>query len=346
MLQPQDSPGRSRSRRARNLNALIAAALFVVLATAIAAVAAVEEKHSTLDADSEALRRLGEVEIELRDLLSCSPSCMETLEDYRLRFGSDPRVVVLLRAAYQRLEDWEALIQLEEELPETARTAAERVQLAVVYHQAGRYREAASQLEDLLVQHPEDADLTRQSAVVLFELGDYEGTLARLDRAAGKLSGAQAAEAETLRGLAYFHRQDLARAEAHLSRALEIEADSVAALSGLARVLAARGRPERAQGLLDRAHDLRQANLTETRRKLRLSTKSQLTSDACVAKSWDECERLIGEMLVEANRPEQVGIYRYLAQILTLEGRAQEAQEALERSEALSEEPAGKTPEP
>lgn len=51
-------------------------------------------------------------------------------------------------------------------------------------------------------------------------------------------------------------------------------------------------------------------------------------------------------MLVEANRPEQVGIYRYLAQILTLEGRAQEAQEALERSEALSEEPAGKTPEP
>ncbi len=41
-------------------------------------------------------------------------------------------------------------------------------------------------------------------------------------------------------------------------------------------------------------------------------------------------------MLAEANRYEQIGLYRYLAEILTAAGRPQEAKEALERSEALA----------
>lgn len=328
---------RSRRLRVRGRDALIAVVLSVTLLSC--SPPAAEEPESArpvLDADAEALQRLAVVEAELNDLRMCTPSCLRTLEELRVRFGDNPRIVAVLRAAYQRLEDWEALIGLEEGLPEQGRTVADRTQLASIYHRAGRYAEAASQLEDLLTQDPENADLVRRSAVVLFQLGDYEGAMERLDRVAGKLSGSGAAEAETLRGLYYFYRENLARAEAHLSRALELESDSVPALSGLARVLAAQGQRERAQEFFDRADEARRAPRAENLRKRRLNSRSRLTSDACVARSWDECERLIHELLAEANSKERVGIYRYLGQILTTAGRSQEAKEAFARSEELA----------
>jgi tetratricopeptide (TPR) repeat protein len=289
-----------------------------------------------LASDPSALSRLDLVEAEIRDLRTCSPGCLDTLAELRRRFDDDERLRSLLGAAYTYLQDWEALARLYEQATAAEPTSSGRAELAAVYYRAGRYREAESIFGELVSETPDDPDLARKHALVLFQLGEHDETLDRLAATEGKLSGEPAAEAELLRGLVFFYRQEHARALTHLRRALELDADFLPALGALARLLSAQGQIAEARGVVARAEALRQAATAETRRALRLSARSRLTSDACMAQSWIECERLIHEMLAEANRGEQVGIYRYLGNILTSMGRTGEAAGAFERADALA----------
>jgi Flp pilus assembly protein TadD len=66
---------------------------------------------------------------------------------------------------------------------ETARSRTERWQQAIWYKTDGRYDEALVELKQLLIDHPDDAEIHHQVGLILGFAGDFEQSLDELLKA-------------------------------------------------------------------------------------------------------------------------------------------------------------------
>jgi tetratricopeptide (TPR) repeat protein len=292
--------------------------------------------------DPAARARLEAVKSAMGPLRDCPPACLETLEGLHSRYSADDEVVELLRAVYLQHKDWDALIGLEEARPEGQRSHDDRKRLAEWYYRKGRYRDAGILLERLIEENPEDAGLARLSGLALFQSGETERAASRLESALSRLTGTEAAEAATALGLIHLHRGELPLAEQALERAVTMDAEYAPAYSALGRVLSARGEASRARQALDRSAALRSRIAAQESRALRLSAQSRLASQAVEERRWDDGERIIQEMLPDADASLRIKLYRYLAEVRSAAGRAAAAQDALRKADELSREGAGR----
>ena len=266
----------------------------------------------------------------------CPPACLDTLESLHTRYTADTEVVELLHTVYVQRKDWDALIRLEEERPEAQRSPEDRARLALWYFRKGRYRDASGLLERLVAERPEDAGFARLAGLSLFQLGDYEHAVPRLEAALVRLTGAEGAEVATARALIHFHKGELAQAEQALGRALRMDPEYVPAHSALVRVLAAKGDARGARAHQDRSAALRSRDAARESRALRLSTLSQMASQAVQERRWDDCERIVRQMLPEADKTLQVRLYRYLGDMRKAAGRGAAAEEAFRKADEIS----------
>ena len=292
--------------------------------------------------DPAARARLDAVKGAMGPLHSCSPACLETLEGLHARYSADDEVVDLLRAVYLQRKDWDALIRLEEARPEAQRSHDDRQRLANWYYRKGRYRDAGVLLDRLIEEAPADAGLARLSGLALFQSGETARAAPRLESAVARLEGTEAAEAATALGLIHLHRGELAPAEQALQRAVAKDAEYAPAYSALGRVLTARGQASRAREALDRSAALRARIAEQESRALRQSARSRLASQAVEERRFDEGERIIQEMLPEADASLRIRLYRYLAEVRSAAGRAAAAQDALRQADELSREGAAR----
>lgn len=290
----------------------------------------------SLKSDAPARARLEAAKAGMGPLRVCSPSCLQVLEELHARYPGDGEVVELLRSVYLQRKDWEALIGLEEARPEAQRSPEDRRRLATWYYQKGRYRDASVAVERLVAERPGDAALARLSGLALFNMGEEARAAPRLEAALAGLTGPEGAEAATALGLVHLHRGDLAAAQQTLERAVRMDADYAPAYSALGRVLGARGDAVRAREALERSSALRARAGEQEGRDLRLSARSRMASQAVEERRWDEAERVVQEMLGEADARLRVQLYRYLAEVRTAAGRPAAAQEALRKADELS----------
>jgi tetratricopeptide (TPR) repeat protein len=286
--------------------------------------------------DRAARARFEAARAGMGQLRVCSPACLEVLEALHARYSEDDEVVELLRSVYLQRKDWDALIGLEEARPERRRSPEDRTRLATWYYQKGRYREASLLLERLVAERPGEAALARLSGLALFNMGEAGRAAPRLEAALARLTGTAGAEAATALGLIHLHRGDLATAQQALERALRMDAEYAPAYSALGRVLAAKGEAGRAREALERSAALRARTAEREGRDLRLSARSRLASQAVEERRWDDGERIVQEMLLEADAGLRVQLYRYLAEVRSAAGRPAAAQEALQKAEELS----------
>lgn len=267
----------------------------------------------------------------------CPPTCLDTLQALHARYSADGEVVDLLRTVYMQRKDWEALIRLEEERPEGQRSPEDRARLALWYFHKGRFQDASTLLERLVAERPADAGFARLAGLTLFQLGDYERAVPRLEAAQAGLEGAEGAEVATARALIHFHKGELPQAEQALERALRMDPDYVPAHSALVRVLTARGDARGARAHLERSAALRSRNTAQESRAIRLSALSQSASQAVQEKRWDDAERIVVEqMLPEADGKLQVRLYRFLGDVRKAAGRGAAAEEAFRRAEQIA----------
>lgn len=286
--------------------------------------------------DPAARASLDEAKAQMDQLQLCPPACLDTLEKLHGRYSADTEVVELLRTVYRQRKDWDALVRLEEERPEAERSQQDRARLALWYFQKGRYREAGALLEPLVAARPADAGFARLAGLTRFQMGDYEQAVPRLETALAGLAGAEGAEVATARALIHFRKGELAQAEQVLERALRMEPEYVPAHSALVRVLTAKGDARGARAHLERSTALRSRNAAQESRALRLSALSQTASQAVQERRWDDADRVVQQMLPEADRALQVRLYRYLGDVRKAAGRAAAAEEAFRKAEELS----------
>jgi tetratricopeptide (TPR) repeat protein len=125
------------------------------------------------------------------------------------------------------------------------------LQQAMSLHEAGRLEEAESQYRAVLAQQPFNPDVQHMLAIVLLERGNAAGAVALAEQAAAARSNVavvQLTHGRALRGVGR-----LEEAEAAFRRSLALDATSIPATTGLARVLAESDRAAEAESILQAA---------------------------------------------------------------------------------------------
>jgi tetratricopeptide (TPR) repeat protein len=322
----------------KSLNAFAAAALLVCAGCSSpwgGATTAADPRPS-FKSDPAARARLEATKAGMGQLHSCSPACLEALEALHARYSDDDEVVALLRGVYVQRKDWDTLIRLEEERPEARRAPEDRARLALWYHRVGRYRDASVLLDRLCAERPADPQLARLAGATLFSLGEYDRAVPRLEVALAHLSGSEGAEVAVMRGLIHFHKGELPAARQALERALGMDPEYPPAHGALGRVLAAQGETSRAREAAARSADLRARSDAKDATALRLSSLSQVASQAVQERRWDDGERIVQQMILLADPALKIQLYRYLSEVRAAAGRGAAAQEALRKADELS----------
>jgi tetratricopeptide (TPR) repeat protein len=286
--------------------------------------------------DPAARARLEEARAALASYKLCPPACLDALEALHRQYPRDPELVPLLRRVYEQRREWQELIRLERASPD-AGSLESRARLAAWLSHSGQYREAAELLEQLLAERPAHAGLARFSGLALFMTGEHERAIPRLELAMARLSGSEAAEAGTARALIDLHRGEPEAAARRLRQVLAAAPDYAPAHGALGRALAAAGDQDGARQSVERSAALRARASAEESRALRLASQSQTASQVCRARRFDECERVVQEMIAEAEPGVAVQLYRYLAEVRTAAGRPEAAREALAKAAELSQ---------
>jgi Flp pilus assembly protein TadD len=279
--------------------------------------------------------QLPQVVQEIESLGVCTPRCLESLRALREAFPGDSEVRAILKRVYLERRLWDSLLELEADRPVSARSPAERVELASIQINAGRFADATLVLEPLLASAPADPEVARLAGQAFFHLGDYERAAPLLDRAMAGLRDEEGAEAATYRGLVLLHRGEEAKAEEMLRTATRRAPHYLPAYHALGRVLAARGADQEAQEALGRARRLQEAATAVERRQLRLAALSRKASDAFQEGRYDDGERVVATMLEGADEDVQLRLYRYLVQVRRAAGRTAAAEAALDHVRRL-----------
>lgn len=288
-------------------------------------------------AGKEAFER---VQREFLALSACPAQCLDSLEELNRRFPKNAAVEAAYEGALFRWKEWPALLALASRRAARSGSDNDRATLATYSFQAGNYAQAARLLRELVATNPANAKLSTQVALVEFKLGQNRSAARRLDAVMDEIfasGGIEAAEAATVRGLIYLHAGEPALAKAVLERGLAVVPEYPAGLAALARVELALGNRATARALSERVSEIAQRITEEENRASRVSALSQLASEACVQRDWNNCERRVHELL-EASAPGQRPvIYRYLADIYQTAGWADKAAEARASAEAAVE---------
>lgn len=322
----------------KNLNALAAAALLVCApgCSSPRGGTTTADARPSFKSDPAARARFEAAKAGMGQLHVCSPDCLQALEALHARYSDDGEVVELLRGVYVQRKDWDTLIRLEGERPEARRSPEDRARLALWYYRVGRYRDASALLDPLSVERPADPQLARLAGTTLFNLGEYDRAVPRLEVALAHLSGTEGAEAAVMRGLIHFHKGELAAARQALERALQMDPEYPPAHGALGRVLAAQGETSRAREAVARSAELRARSDARDAAALRLSSLSQLASQAVQERRFDDGERIVLEMIPLADPAMRIQLYRYLGEVRAAAGRSAAAQEAVRKAEELS----------
>lgn len=134
-------------------------------------------------------------------------------------------------------------------------TIAEAFQVAFSHHQAGQLREAEALYRRILEREPEHADALHLLGLVAYQVGRYDVAIQLIGRAVS-LAETRALFHGNL-GEAYRAAGQMAAAERHLRRALQLDPNMPDANSNLGNVLRATGRASEAIGAFRQAIKLK-----------------------------------------------------------------------------------------
>lgn len=114
-----------------------------------------------------------------------------------------------------------------------SRTAREKVEVAVVEYQAGRFDQARKYLEEALATDPSDAFVNYNLGNVYYRLGLYDRATSAYSKAVAGADPDLIARAQYNLGNAYFRLGDLKEAVRHYKLALKVVPDDVEAKHNL-----------------------------------------------------------------------------------------------------------------
>ncbi len=305
-------------------------------------------KHNTSDksgrSDNQIQRadaRLAEIKRRLSSTKRFTPEIVDALCVLQQEAPQHLPTFELLTSAYVTRQDWNALAELLQTKPETQQSESEQLQLAKILIKAQRFGEAFK-LSNAIVEDAEDtgqaadAEAAWLAAFAAFNLGDVSRAAKILDANFQTVVAAGHADAYVVRALIHFRQGELSAAEALLTKLLQQDPNHAPAHDALGRVLVAAGDVERGSLHIQRASEIRDQLTQEEKKSRRLAAMSQSLTTAWKRKDYDSCDRLITEMLGDANPQQQVKLYQNLAALRAAQGRQQEAIEAMANAQQLS----------
>ncbi|MEZ5429367.1 MAG: tetratricopeptide repeat protein [Pyrinomonadaceae bacterium] len=263
----------------------------------------------------------------------------EDIDSIRKIYGQYPGakpVRETMQAALISREDWAALENFYRELPASAQTPADKVNLSKVYIKLGRYQDAVETLRP--IENETDPEIKTLLANAHFHLGQYEESKKLLDASWEQLTREKKFEEIAMRGMIYFYQGDSDKAVEILQKALEMNPEQIFALNGLSRVYAARGEREKAEEYLTRVQQAFQKITAEERRKTRFVENIYKLQEAFKAKRFQEVIVLANQSLPDADPKNKAALYQYLASSYQALGRQEEAREALTRAKQFQQQ--------
>ncbi len=285
--------------------------------------------------------RLAEIKSRLSSTKRFTPDIVEALCMLQREAPQHVPTFNLLTSAYVTRQDWNALAELLQAKPESQRTPMEQLQLAKILIKAQRFDDAF-ELSNAIVENlgktgqPTNAEASWFAAYAAFHSGDLPRAAEILDADFNTLIAAGHLDAYVVRAMIHFRRGELAEAESLLTTLLQKDASHAPAHDALGRVLVAAGDVERGRRHIQRASEFRDQVTQAEQRSLRLAAMSQSLSGAWNRQEYDACDRLITDMLGDADPQQQVKLYQNLAALRAAQGRQREALEAAEKAKQLS----------
>lgn len=181
------------------------------------------------------------------------PGEYRSLQQLLARYPDYAPVRESYKSALIQRSDWEALGSYLEGLPPEQRSLQDRRNLAAVHFRLGRHEELVVAARALLVELPDDLEVSRWLASGQLQLGQAEDAAHTLDGLWPAILAAGDAASMTLRGQIHLSQADPARAIEAFSQSLARDPADKAALNGMSRAHHLLGQEEAAEAFRQRA---------------------------------------------------------------------------------------------
>lgn len=265
--------------------------------------------------DAQARARLQAVQ---QEVAATSRFSAQSITQIRALFESHPdipEVVLLYDQALRATRDWNGLAALYSRKPIERQAPNERMHLAVILIEAKRFAAAAEILQPLHAQMPRSPGVVWPIAKALFGMGDHKRAKKVLDDAWPQLMADKRWDALLIRGMIHLHDGEAEAALMKFDQLLERYPDHIPANLAMARTLNALGHGADAQRFLDRAATVRAEVNTLEQKHARFAARLFALQDARTARRWDECERLILELLDGADVGQEIELGNMLRRV-------------------------------
>lgn len=303
----------------------------IVIAIFLAACSSDEQK---LQDDPTASASIARLNAALSSGQKLSVEEFAALKEIIQKFPASETVRKTYKSALIRREDWAALEAFISEMPFDELSPEDKINLGKAYYKLGRYSDAAKALENV----PGNAETNAVLAGSYFHSGNYAAAKRLIDADWERIRSQKAVEEITLRGLIYFHENEMEKAIETLSLALETKPDNIPAANALSRIYAARGDEKKAEEYLKKVQQTFDSVTAEERRKTVEVENIYKLQDAFKAKRFDEVITLANKLLPEANSQNKLALYQFLYNSYTALGKTDEAQEALNNIRRLQQQ--------
>jgi len=292
----------------------------------------VSNSAAQLERDPAAKSELARINALLSSARPVTRLDIESLDRLREKYPDSALVRPLLQSALIRRGDWGAAEKVFTDIPESERTAADKLNLAKIYLKQGRFAEAESLLKMLLTDGADKFDVIAFLGQAQFYGGKLDEAAKNFESVQSELIAKKRTEELTLLGTIYFRRGENDRAIDILTKAIAASPEDLSANNALSRVYAAAGDHAKAETFRAKVESINAVIAAEEKRKSRLIPIYYQLEDAYAAKDYDKVITLVRKMEAESDPATRSTLYQYLAAAYQGLGKDAEAKTAREEA--------------
>jgi tetratricopeptide (TPR) repeat protein len=310
--------------------------VFLSLVFFIACTTATDE--ASLQNDAEAKQTIAKVSQVLGSGQKPSTEDLEKIKGVYEKYPTSETARKTYQKALIKYDDLGALEQLLTEGDLSKLTDDEKKTLARVYLRLGKFRQALDLLKPLSEANPNDVELKSLIGLSYFNSGEMEEAGKTFDSIWDELLKNKNVEEISMRGIIYFHQNNLPKAIETLEKALEIDPNHIPSNNALSRVYAKKGDSEKAEEYRNKTAKAQEVIQNETFAKSKQVSKIYELEEAWKNKKYQEVINLSKEMLADAADKNQKAIlYQYLYQSYQALGMKTEAQDVIKEAQQLNQ---------
>ena len=294
-----------------------------------------QSDETAFENDALAKQTVNQATLKISKGQKVTPADFAEIKSVYEKYPQSKSVREIYRTALIAREDWNALQEFLEKLPDAEKTEADKLNLGKTYFKLGKYDKSAEVLKEF--ENSENTEAKSILANAYFKAGKNAEAKTLLDKDWEKIVSEKRVDEMTVRGMIYFYEKDNSKAIEILQKVLEIRPDSIPAANGLSRIYASQGDSAKAEEYLTKVQDAYDKMTADERRKTNYVEKIYKLQEAYKAKRFQEVINIANEILPEADAKNKAALYQFLYNSHKALGQQEEAQEVLVKAREMQQ---------